>query len=106
MRLFNWFKRPSAPVKVAPPMPAPAILVEPIPAIPASPAPTRPSIVMQFVPMRDFFSSETNSQYTQGLRYTVREGNTKLAACVEQWIASGWVQRAVGPAAKIHGKGA
>lgn len=55
-----------------------------------------------FVPNRTFFSQEMQSEYAQGLRYTVR--NEKLAAQVREWVANGWVQEAVGPAAKIHGK--
>lgn len=64
-----------------------------------SPAVETPAV---FVPNRNFFSPEMNSEYAQGLRYTVR--NEKLAACVREWVSKGWVQEAVGPAAKIHGQ--
>lgn len=60
------------------------------------------SAMTVFVPNRNFFSPEMNSEYAQGLRYTVR--NEKLADCVKEWVAKGWVQEAVGPAAKIHGQ--
>lgn len=49
---------------------------------------------MRFVPLQDFFSEETKSQYCNGMFYSVRPSNTKLAALVEKWLAEGKVRKA------------
>jgi hypothetical protein len=59
---------------------------------------------MHFVANQDFFSEEMQSAYTKGLRYTVREGNNKLAAEVAKWTARGLVKEARRPAAKMRGQ--
>lgn len=48
--------------------------------------------MMRFTPTRDFFSEAFDSYYVVGLQYTVRDGNTRLAEAVQQWVAEGTVQ--------------
>lgn len=54
-------------------------------------APTE-AVVYSFRAKVDFFSDETRSQYCSGSIYRVREGNSKLHALVQQWIADGKVE--------------
>ncbi len=42
-------------------------------------------VLLNFVPLKDFFSEDFHSQYTQGMKYSLREGNTKLAEFLPQW---------------------
>jgi hypothetical protein len=44
---------------------------------------------MRFIVTKDFYSDEFRSQYIAGLKYTVREGNDKLAAALEKWVVEG-----------------
>ena len=41
---------------------------------------------MIFKPTETFFSPEMNSEYVEGLTYTVRPGNEKLAKQVAKWV--------------------
>lgn len=47
---------------------------------------------MQFTPLEDFHDPDLRSDYCAGLTYTVRPGNTALAAKVEKWLTEGRVQ--------------
>lgn len=64
---------------------------------------------MQFTPLKNFASPELRSEYSVGLSYTVRPGNTKLAALVEKWLAEGKVRLGTPDApldkAKVSGAG-
>lgn len=46
---------------------------------------------MRFVPLQDFFSPETASQYVKGMSYRVRPGNDGLARLARRWLAEGKV---------------
>lgn len=46
---------------------------------------------MKFTPTKSFWSADTKSQYEQGLSYTVRPGNEKLAKLVAKWATEGKV---------------
>ncbi len=48
-------------------------------------------ILAVFVPTRDFFSGETQSQYLPGMKYSLREGNAKLTALLPQWEKQGLI---------------
>lgn len=52
--------------------------------------------MFQFEVLTGFFSPEFKSEYVEGLKYTVRSGNDKLAACFTKWEAEGKVRRVVG----------
>ena len=52
--------------------------------------------MFKFVALKDFYSPEFKSQYVEGLKYTVRSGNDKLATCFTKWEAEGKVRRVVG----------
>jgi len=41
---------------------------------------------MFFEALEDFWSSEMQSMYGKGLRYTILPGNEKLAEQVTQWV--------------------
>lgn len=61
--------------------------------------------MMQFTPLKDFFSEELKSAYCVGLSYQIRPDDKKLAALVPQWIEEGKV-RMWGPViAKVSGNG-
>lgn len=45
----------------------------------------------QFVPRLSFFSVELQSEYVQGLRYTVRPGNDVLDQAAQLWVSQGKV---------------
>ena len=47
-------------------------------------------IIDTFVPAKDFFSEAFQSQYVQGLPYTIRHGNIRLYEQAHQWQAQGW----------------
>ena len=52
--------------------------------------------MFKFVALKDFYSPEFKSQYVEGLTYTVRPGNDKLAAAFKDWEAVGRVKRVEG----------
>ncbi len=43
----------------------------------------------QFVALKTFFSSEFKSEYVEGLTYTIRPGNDKLAELATKWAEEG-----------------
>jgi hypothetical protein len=51
-----------------------------------------PEVIIQFRPLATFHSTEYECDYCEGMTYTIRAGNDKLAALVEQWIAEGKVE--------------
>lgn len=51
-----------------------------------------PPFPFQFEVLKDFLSSETQSSYATGLRYTVRDGNVKLANLAILWAEEGKVK--------------
>jgi len=65
---------------------------------------------MQFTPLKDFFSEETQSQYCVGLSYSVKDdpAHARLATLVPKWVAEGKIR--FGPpdekAAAMHFAGA
>ena len=46
----------------------------------------------RFRALEDFWSDVFRSQYSKGLVYNVREGNTKLALAVADWVPQGKVE--------------
>lgn len=72
---------------------------------------------MRFTPLKDFFSKELRSGYVTGQVYTVRPGNERLAAAVDQMAKDGMVRvideveeqrlrrRAAASQSKVEGKG-
>lgn len=60
---------------------------------------------MQFTPVEDFDCPELGSVYCAGMTYTVRPGNEKLAAFVEQWVKDGWVRTEGKTTVRLAGKG-
>ena len=44
---------------------------------------------MNFIPLKDFYSEETKSQYIAGLKYSIR--TTRLLGYVEKWAGEGLV---------------
>ena len=59
---------------------------------------------MKFTPLVTFKSPETESMYVEGLSYTVRPGNKRLARLVERWLKEGKVAHG-GYASIVTGKG-
>lgn len=57
----------------------------------------------EFSPTEDFFSDELQSQYVKDLRYTVHQGNAKLAALVDVWREEGKIRLIYSNSAKITG---
>ena len=49
-------------------------------------------ILYRFRALKNFWSDGFNSQYSIGQKYSVRQGNDKLATAVSQWITQGKVE--------------
>ena len=58
---------------------------------------------MKFVPQKDFFSPETQSQYCKGLKYTAR--TNELRALVLRWAEKGLCVIVHDSASGIIGRG-
>ncbi len=53
--------------------------------------PSAPTLY-RFRALKSFWSDAFNSQYTAGQKYSVRQGNDKLATAVSQWITQNKVE--------------
>lgn len=54
-------------------------------------SPTEP-VLYAFIALRSFSAPEVGTIYMRGMKYYVREGNTKLADLVDQWVIEGFVK--------------
>ncbi len=52
----------------------------------------REKVIRVFRPLRPFEDAELKSTYVVGEKYYVREGNTKLATRVKQWLRDGRIE--------------
>ncbi len=63
-------------------------------AAPAGKIVSRPyggAVVYTFVPRKDFYSNEFESQYLKDYEYRVREGNERLHLQVQRWVQKEFV---------------
>jgi len=49
-------------------------------------------VVSQFMPLESFFCEDMKSAYVKDMKYSLREGNVKLAAKIEEWKENSLVQ--------------
>lgn len=51
--------------------------------------------MVNFTPLKNFHDTDLRSDYLVGLNYTVREGNERLTAKLDDWLAEGKVRLGV-----------
>ena len=61
--------------------------------------------MIQFTPLRQFYSDALRSTYLPGYTYTLRPGNDALRVALDEWVRDGSAQIVV-TGSRIAGRGA